>query len=650
MKTIKRTLCNRDCPDACGILATVENNRVVRLAGDPDHPVTQGFLCDRTGRFLDLQYGPDRITSPLRRKGNDLVAVSWDEALDFVAERLLAIRRESGPDAILHAVGGGTLGMLQHLSHQLFERFGPVAVTQGSICSGAASAAQTHDFGISDSHDLFDLLNSRHILIWGKNLYTSNAHLVPVLRDARAKGARLVLIDPVHHRTAQLCEAHHALMPGGDAALAMAVARVLFDRDWIDPAASEYCDGLDEFERLVRSRSISSWCAMAGLSVDVARDLAARLHDGPTAILVGWGMGRRVNGGAIVRAVDALGAISGNLGVAGGGVSYDYQRRRGFALTREPRPGKMPRGLKVARLGPEILAATDPPIRAIWIAAANPVAMQPDAHAMAKALRTRDLVVVVDPFLTDTARLADVVLPTTTLLESDDLLGAYGHHWIGASTPVVDPPDGVRSDLEILQALAPRLGMGEMLAGSARTWKQRLIGPELIQHGVTLDRLEHSVVRNPLAPEILFADRRFPTPSGRVNLITQMIDPPLVASPTSLYPLWLMSLSTPRAQCSQWSRPQSGPATVTVHPDAPPGLPNDSPARLESRLGTLTVRVRHDAAQRRDVAIIPKGGHYFRDQCANVLIKACFTDLGHGGALYDERVRLVPIIAPEGDG
>jgi anaerobic selenocysteine-containing dehydrogenase len=265
--------------------------------------------------------------------------------------------------------------------------------------------------------------------------------------------------------------------------------------------------------------------------------------------------------------------------------------------------------------------------------------MLPESLTTQEALRTREFVVVVDAFMTDTARLAHLVLPTTTLLEADDLLGAYGHHYLGVARPVVPPPPGVRSDLEILQGLAARVGLAGVLAGDAESWKRRLIAPRLGPHGVTLEDLTSGYVRNPLAPRVLFADRKFPTASGRVNLITE--GPPAVAEDPG-YPLWLMSLSTDRSQASQWSSCEPGPAVVTVHPDAAGGLPDGAVCRLESRVSALVVRLRHDAKQRRDVALIPKGGHLRDGRCANALVRAGITDLGEGGALYDERVRIVP--------
>jgi anaerobic selenocysteine-containing dehydrogenase len=604
--------------------------------------VTQGFLCHRTNQFLHTQYSPERLTTPLLRKGDDFVPIGWDEALDLAAKTLLHIRKESGPASIFYYRSGGSLGMLKMLGDYFFEQFGPVTIKRGDICSGAGDAAQMLDFGDEDSHDLFDLLNSKSILLWGKNVFTSSPHTIPVLKQARAHGAEIVLIDPLHTKTVSLAQRYFQVRPGGDLSLAMAVARVLFERNWTDPDAKNYCDHLDEFRALAFSRSLEAWCAEADLPVSVAVELAERLGvRKPAAILVGWGMGRRVNGSSIVRSLDALCAISGNIGVPGGGVSYYFKRRGAFDTSFIKGIPVAPRTICEPLMGREVLAQKDPPIRAMWITCGNPVAMLPDSRTTAEALRSREFTVVVDSFLTDTARCAHLVLPTTTLLEADDLVGAYGHHFIGSTTPVLEPPEGVKDELEILQALAERAGMAQVMRGDVRSWKERFLHPGLASHGVNLEALEKDVVRNPLPPKVLFADRKFPTASGKVNLMTALpvVD---VEPPDQHFPLTLMSMSTERSQSSQWAKPPEGPSVLTVHPDMATGLADGDVCQLESRLGSMQVKLKFDPKQRRDVAIIPKGGHLRTGHCANALIRARTTDLGEGGAYYDERVRITP--------
>ena len=629
VREVRKTVCNRDCPDACAIVAHVEDGRVVRLGGDPDHPVTKGFLCWRTNNFLPLQYAPERLTTPLLRGE----PVSWEEALDFAARELLRIRAESGPAAIFHYRSGGSLGALKHLSDYFFEKLGPVTVKRGDICSGAGDAAQLLDFGVEDSNDLFDLHASRNIILWGKNVVVSSPHLVPVLKESKA---RKLLIDPVWHKTVNLCDGYLQPRPGGDFALAMGAARLLFERGHADPAAASYCDNLEALQALALSRPVQDWCAEADLPPGAAEEIADRLHQGPCAIIVGWGLARRTHGGAAVRALDALGAISGNLGVAGGGVSYYFWRRKAFDHSFIRGIPAAPRTVLEPLFGPEVLAASAPPIRAVWITAGNPVAMLPESATVDRALRTREFVCVVDSWPTDTTRAATLVLPTTTLLEDDDLVGSYGNHWVGSSRPVVPPPPGVKSDLQILQELSARVGLAGVLDGSARDWKERILRKDA---GFTLAQLdEGGPRRSALSAKVLFADRKFGTPSGKVNLVTAAPAPQQLPAG---FPLFLMALSTDKSQNSQWSKGQpQGPPVVTVHPLAAAGLLEGELATLESALGAMQVTVRHDPRQRRDVALLAKGGQLEGGRCANLLSRARATDLGGGGALYDEPVRL----------
>ncbi len=635
-----KTTCNRDCPDACGIVATVERGRIVRIQGDPGHPVTRGFLCYRTSRFLERQYDPRRTTSPLLRDGSGFRQIGWEHALDLVAERMQRIRNESGPAAILHYRSGGSLGILKVVTDFLFERFGPVTVKSGDICSGAGEAAQEADFGVSDSNDLFDLDNSRTIVLWGKNPHVSSVHVLPLLHAARARGARLVLVDPVRHRGADLCHLYLQPRPGGDIALALGVARILFERGLADPSAAEICDHLDAFRALVFRRAIGEYAALCDVSPAEIEALADAYGRGPSAILVGWGMQRRSKGSSTIRVLDALAAISGNLGVPGGGVSFYFRRRGAFDLRFVRGLEAAPRSIPEPLLGRGILEAEDPPIRMVWVTAGNPVAMLPDSRTVARALETRELTVVVDSFLTDTARAAHLVLPTTTMLEEDDLLGAYGHHWLAEARPVAERPDGVKSDLEIAQELAGRLGLAADLAGDAELWKRRILR-RVEPLGVSLEALRQGAVRNPLAPQVLFRDRRFPTPTGRVNLIRDVDPEP--PRPTAQRPLLLMALSSEKAQSSQWPpRMQEGPADLTVHPEAAPGFRDGDLAAVESEMGAMTVRLRFDPRQRRDVALMAKGGWLHRGRCANALVPATLTDAGGGAAYYDTPVCLRP--------
>jgi anaerobic selenocysteine-containing dehydrogenase len=637
--TLVKTACNRDCPDACGILAHVTDGRITRLQGDPEHPVTRGFLCYRTDQFLHRQYSPERLTTPLVRQGDALVPATWDEALDRCARELLRIRDESGPAAIFHYRSGGSLGLMKHVTDHFFSRFGPVTSKRGDICGGAGDAAQLADFGDEDANDLHDLLHAKAVILWGKNPHTSSPHLLPILHELRRKGCRIALVDPVAHKGVKLAERFIQPRPGGDVALAFGVARALFERGLTHPDAARWCEGLDAFEALARSRSLDAWARAADVSTGDVEALAELYGaSSPAAILVGWGMQRRSNGSAIVRCLDALGLVTGNVGVSGGGVSF-YFRRRGAFDTSFVHVAPPPRELCEPLFGQEILAARDPAVRAVWVTAGNPVAMLPDSHATVRALESREFVVVVDSTLTDTARLATVVLPAATMLEDDDVVGAYGHHHLNVVRPVVRT-EGARTDYEIVQGLAARTGLADHFSGDARSWKRRLV------QAVSLDALERGSMRNPNAPTVAFEGRVFPTGSGKARLLTEL--PPDAAGPGGAFPLLLHALSTPESQSSQWSPAEpDAPAEARVHPDVAGGIPDGARATLRSALGAITVTVVHDGAMRRDVVVLPKGGSLGRGRCANAITRARLTDAGEGAALYEEPVRLEALAVSE---
>jgi anaerobic selenocysteine-containing dehydrogenase len=643
---VLRTACTRDCPDACQILATVDGDRVVKLRGDPTHPVTRGFLCYRTDHYLERQYSPERLTRPLVRRDRSvrgaagLAPATWDEALDRIASELERAMDRFGPASILHYQSGGSLGLMKLVNRHFFELLGPVTHKRGDICSGAGDAAQLADMGHEDAHDLEDLANARAIVLWGKNVGETGVHLIPFLKQARARGAIVFGIDPVFGaKTAALCDRFFSVKPGADGFLALGVARALFDRGMVDREGLAACDGEHAFRGLVHRREANEWARIAGVTEgDLAWIAETYGATRPAALFVGWGLARRLHGSATVRLLDALGAITGNLGVPGGGVSYYFQRRGGFDTSWVKRgENDGARTFLEPLLGEEILRA-DPKIRVAMIDNGNPVSQLPDSKTVARALESIDFLAVLDPFLTDTAELADIVLPTTTMLEEHDVVGAYGHHHVQLVTPVTRPPEGVLSDLEIYQALARRLGFGERLAGSPEQYVDRLLGP-MAARGLTRDALAKGGLRKPDAPRVLFEGKRFATPSGRFQLVGDFPDAPDALDDG--FPLHLMSISTTKNQSSQISRAEQLAAlpVVTLHPDAAPGKRDGDEATLASPISSVRVRLRFDARQRRDVVIYPKG-RWGAFGGPNSLVRARPTDAGGGAAYYDQGVRI----------
>lgn len=634
---IRRTTCSRDCPDVCALEAKVEEGRLVSLKGVKDDPVTQGFLCPRTTRFVDRQHSPDRLRQPLLRKGDEFVPIDWDQALDICAERLQRTRDQFGPESIFHYKSGGAMGYLKSLISVFFEQFGPVCEKHGDICSGAGEWAQEADFGLCDSSDPEDLYKAKLIVVWGKNIHTSSVHLLPIVLEAKKRGAVIVGIDPVPTRTSRIADLFLCPRPGTDAQLALALVTHLCERDLLDPRAADYCDHLPEFLKMATSVTFEERMRRCGLTLEEGRRFAELYAEHrPSSILVGWGAPRRPNGAATVRAMDGLAAVSGNIGLPGACVSFYFQRKRHFTTRNLPPQRPLPRTFSEARLGVELKNA-DPKVRLIWVTAGNPAAMLPDSGTVAQCLKETDFTVVVDTHHTDTTACADLVLPTLTLVEDDDVLGAYGNHYLRVSQPVVPPVGESRHELWIFQELAKRLGMGDFLEGTPREWKDRLLDPEV-------DRrlLDGAVLRQPGAPQIVFEGRKFPTETGKVQLLTQ--EPALPKKRAQDFPFRLMAVSHPDAQSSQWSVEPPKVPIAQISSEAPSQWAEGQEVRLESKAGGFLVKLARVSGLHPDLVVLPKGGsNRFGGWCPNDLIQAAETDFGAGASFYDEPVRLVKV-------
>jgi anaerobic selenocysteine-containing dehydrogenase len=631
-----RTTCLRDCPDACGLVCDVDGGRVTRVAGDPDHPVTRGFLCRRTHRdYPGLLTRPDRIVRPRLRTPSGWQDVGWDEALDLCADRLQAVMKEHGPEAVLFLQSGGSLGLSSEVCRYLFEELRATTVA-GDVCLGAGEFAQDADFGDCRVSDWRDLGAAQALVLWGRNLTTASPHLVPLARELRARGGEVWLIDPLPTRTRALATRVLQPRPGRDALLALGVARVLFEEGWIDADAAAACDGLDAFRALAHRRTVAEAAAACDLAAADLRALAALYGTRrPVSTWIGGGLQRWVDGAEAVRAIDAVCMLAGHVGVPGGGAHFMSRRRHGLAIT-PPRAG---RTVRAPLLGHDILNARDPRIRFGWVQRANPVTQHPDSTLTERALRSLRFLVVVDAFPTDTAECATLVLPPALMLEQDDLVASYGHGFIGLARRVVAPPPEARTDLEIAQALARRLGLERTVAGGIDVWIDRMLAPS----GLSRAALGQGAAFHPGAAAVAWAGRRFATPTGRAQLLGEF--EPTEPDPLDRadYPFKLLTVAPVEHQASQVPpAAQSGLPEVFVHPEAPGvgGRADGSHVTVRTRIGHLRAVLRHDRDLRRDTALMYRGGWVRHGRGVNVLVGGRESKHGGQAAFLDERARL----------
>lgn len=535
--TLVRGACPHDCPDTCATVTEVQDGRAVRFYGAAEHPITQGWLCAKVRPYLDRVYAPDRLQHPLRRVGakgsGEWERISWDEAIATIAARWQSIIADEGGAAILPYSYSGTLGMLQLgvCNARLWNRMGASGLER-SICGAAAEAAVQATLGGRRAPDQADVAHSRLIILWGHNPASTGPHFMPALREAQRNGAYVVVIDPRRTLTARSADEHIQPRPATDAALALGIMHVLF-REGLHDAAwlAANTVGWEDLRERAAAYPPQRVAAITGVSVEVIEALARRYGTTKPALLkFADGVQRHGNGGQTARALSCLPAVVGQIGVRGGGLFYstsDYLHWDVDALGHAKECPPTPRVVNMNRLGAALTGeVAGPPIRSLFVFCANPVTSTPNTGKILEGLRREDLFTVVhDLFLTDTARYADIVLPATSQLEHVDLHKAYGHRNLQYNAAAIAPLGEAKSNWDVMRLLATAMDYDEpWLHQEAEEVLAEVLdatrATSPLLAGVTLARLqaEGTVPLALPAGEVPFADLRFPTPSGKVEL------------------------------------------------------------------------------------------------------------------------------------
>lgn len=642
------TTCTRDCPGCCGLVAEVRGGRVVSLTGNPEHPVTRGRACGKTTAYLKRLAHPERVPHPLRRNGGKSGAwrrVSWDAALDETAERVMAILDAHGPESILHYQGFGERTALTMLNARFFALLGGVTTLAGTLCGGTAVAAQSLDFGRRVSHDPLDHLNSRTTILWGRNPAATQAPLAAILRRARERNnGRIIVIDPLRTESvATLADAHIQPRPGSDGFLALAAARMALDDGREDGVfLANHADNAREYLDLLRGQDLDRLLAASDVAEADARLLARAMAERPTAILLGWGLHRHRRAHHSVRAIDALSALTGNIGIPGGGVSQGFDEYGPWDQSlwgddlHPPR-----RKLSMPRIGSETLAAqaSERPIRAAFVTAANPACMAPNSGRVAQALDSIPFVVHLGHFLDDTSDHADLFLPSAAFLEETDMVAGYGHNFVGPVNMAVEPPGECRPMFHVFRDLARRIPAAGLLDRPDEEWLRRLARP-LTDAGLAFEDIMAGPVRIPWAPMVPFADRVFPTDSGRFRFLTDMgLDEP--APPDGRFRL--LTTGAAGRLCSERTLEGHEPLPIVrVNPReaARLGLADGCEAVLGNELAELLARVRLDPGLRPDTLAAERGGWLKAGHGLNRLARDEESELGRGAPYYETRVSL----------
>jgi anaerobic selenocysteine-containing dehydrogenase len=691
MKRVVHAACPHDCPDACAVLITIEDGEATKIQGDPEHPITRGFLCGKVAKYLDRVYSPDRVLYPMRRvleKGTHgdgaFQRITWDEAFDEICARLKQIGAEFGPESVLPYSYGGNIAVLNNgsMDMRFFHRLGASQLHR-SICSQAGGDAIVSIYGRKLGTEPEQFRHSKYIIAWGANIHGTNVHLWPFVEEARRAGAKLVVIDPYRTRTARVADWHIPINPGTDVALAMGLMHIIVREGWHDvDYIGRYADGFDELQKRLPEYTperVAQWTGIPQTDIErLAREYATTR---PAAIRLNYGIQRSQNGGAAVRAVCMLPVITGSWKEIGGGLQLST--RGGFQHDRAAMErrnlmlkgplGRPSRTINMVQLGRALTELDNPPVKALVVYNSNPAAVCPEQQLVTQGLRRKDLFTVVhEQFLTDTTDYADIVLPATTFFEHKDLVPAYGHYYVQVSHQAMEPLGECKSNVDLFRQLALRMGFeDECFHESVDAMIDAALAsgaPEL--EGITRERLERdSNVRLNLNGDgngshyLPFA-KGFPTPNGKARiydgeLIAHGMDPVASFVPpeesrhqsaAKQFPLELLARKADNFLNStfvnhpghQKMEPQQNDLEMSLDDAKGRGITDGDRVRIFNHRGEVFLRARVDGSVQTGVvgaklgwAKLSEGGRNI-----NLLTSDRLTDLGGGATFYSTLVEV----------
>lgn len=654
------TACPLDCPDACSLRVTLGDDRVVALDGDRRNPLTQGFICAKVRRFARHMYGEERLLHPAIRTGpkgeGRFEPVSWNHALDLVAQRIREAVDEHGSESVLPFSYGGSNGLLTEgtVDRRFFWRLGASRLRR-TVCAAPTGRAAQGLYGRMPGVALTDYRHAELIVLWGFNPSVSGIHLVPIINDALASGARLVVVDPRRIQVAGKAALHLSPRPGTDLPIALGLIRFLFENGRADlPFLREHATGWEELRRRALPWTFDRVAAESGVPVEDLEQFARLYADtSPAVVRCGWGLERNRNGGSAAAAVLALPAVAGKFGMPGGGFttsnSRSFRLEASGAVAAEP---SATREINMNQLGRALTELDDPPVAALFVYDCNPAATMPHQSLVRRGLARTDLFTVVfDQVMTDTARYADVLLPATTFLEHHDLATGYGAIVLNRIRPVVQPVGQARPNYTVFTQLCRRLELSR--PGDPET-------PEALVEAILHEHPDRNALQSALDSDglahrapIPFVDV-FPwTSDAKIHLCPAELD---TESPGGLYrhqpdlgsaafPLALISPAQARTTSSTFAQLLEGPAPVAIHPDdaAARGIAGGDPVRIFNRQGEVRTRARVTDEVRPGVVSLPKGlwnRHTLDGNTANTLVPDTLTDLGGGATFNDARVEI----------
>ncbi|MDU5107698.1 molybdopterin-dependent oxidoreductase [Clostridium sp.] len=661
--------CTLDCFDCCKFNIYVENNEILKIVGDKNHPFTKGFVCQKGLAHLDRLHHKDRIYNPMLKVNGEWKEISFEEALSILTEKLSYYRDKYSSKSILYYEQYGNGALLKSIGDLFFNFFGGVSKAKGGPCWSAGIKAQTLNFGDVRSHSLEDMFNSKSIFIWGKNPAFTSIHTIQCIKKAKAKGSKIVVIDPIYTKTAEIADKYIRIKPNGDGALALAMGKIIIEKELYDEIyINNYVNGFEEYRRYVEALVLDDLIEACGVGRKDIEELVDLYTNKYSTILLGYGMQKYKNGGNTISLVDILGAITGQIGFSGGGINYankvypnvinsDPYNSEEISENRFYYVSEMADFIKASLEGEdyyndeniyikediskEEVRKFNIPIKMAVVTKANLLNQLADLNELKYAFSKIEFKVCFDMFMTDTAKECDLFIPTTSTLESEDIIySSMTNPYIIYNERAASPKERLMDEYELFKELARSLNIERYPYVDKKEYLNKVIEPlKKYNKEVNIEYLKNNnfTIHKPIAWE----DKKFETKSGKFEIF---FNDRLYKEYIKDEEFVLLTNHTRDSLSSQHMMDKEGIAIAYINENMAKSLNlnNDEIVILKSKKGEITVKLNIDNIVS-DYIVLMYVGWWTKHGNPNYLTESGISDIG-GQVTYNEtKVKIIKI-------
>ena len=631
--------CTLDCFDCCKFNVYVDEDKHIKIEGDKAHPYTKGIICKKGIAHLKRQTHKERLYMPLLKVNGSWQEISFEEAMQKVAMELSRCKMQYGTQSVLYYEQYGSGSLLKSIGDIFFNFYGGVSKQKGGPCWSAGMAAQKKNFGDARSHALEDMLNSKTILVWGKNPADTTIHTMQMIQKAKEKGAYVIVIDPICTNTAKLAHKHIQIKPGGDRALALAMGKIIIEEKCYDASyIKQYVQGFEAYKNYVQALDLKYLSQEAGVEEECIRDLVNQYCQKYSTILLGYGLQKYYHGGETIMMINTLSAITGQIGRSGGGVNY-ANKVYPSVLNLDPYHSEKYANNRVFYVSQLAEFIEKESIQMAVITKSNLLTQLADANRLKIALSKVPFKVCIDQFMTDTAQACDLVIPATTVLESEDLLfSSMTNPYLTYNEKVLEPLHPLMDEYAFYSDLAKRLKMKHYPQVSKAVYLEKVLEPLKVDYPeVNLAYLKdhYFTIHQPVA----WAEQKFLTPSGKFEIFIMRS---LEQKPKETeYPLRFLTSHSKHTLFSQHFMDETGYAKAYINAKMARlfNVKNQDLIWLESAQGKIQVRLQIEEAIPNDV-IMMHAGWWKKNGNPNEITRSGVSDIGGQIAYHETFVKI----------